>query len=592
MNNFHKRTYGWVQNPSNLNTLKSVVQIFDATTSHYARLREDLVPRLIPLHEVRTALIAKLHADVTSFSYSELVGSSRNAKGQAATSRKSAVADGLIQVTIRPQSYSTTGKEWTDNWTADGYLRWALSLGLVKHDRTTDKCLITELGKGFARSSLLPETDAILIKAMLAYPPAVRILDLLAQEKDPVNKFYLGERLGFKGEKGFTSYPEQEMEKWLSEATTREEQRKIRSDIEGTADKYARMIAAWLGKFGFVSTNKQTVKTKIGYTSSFQLYSITAKGRHALQQSRGSSKNKRIAKYVNWEFLAIDGKSGLNASGKDYVRTRRAYILECLQTTKSFRTLKSTLESLGFKDSETVIRNDIQGLISIGFQININEDKVVLNDEITGLDIPPLTVTNTLEKTLHDQHKEELMERTSLPLKFYELYDIAFDPKRNRDFEIVATSLLREISEIDSKFLGGSLKPDGIAYQNRSTEAFGIIIDTKAYKDGYPKNKNQEDEMVRYIEDNQLRDPVRNPTEWWRNFPSEIKPENTIFLWISGKFLRTFEDQLVSTHRRTKSRGGAIAIDQLLIGVDKVIKGEISATNFVDALSQQRVARF
>lgn len=592
MENFHKRTYGWVQNPSNLNKLKLVVQIFDSTTSHYARLRNDLVPRLIPFPEVCTALTSKLLTNVTTFSYSELVGSSRNVEGKTTTSRKTAVADGLIQVTIRPQSYSTTGKEWTDNWTADGYLRWALSLGLVKHDRTTDECLITELGKGFARSPQLPENDPILIRAMLAYPPAIRILDLLSRETHPVNKFHLGERLGFKGEKGFTSYPDHEMKKWLSEATTPEEQRTIRSDIEGTADKYARMIATWLRKLGFVSTTSTKVTTKIGETSSFPLYSITAKGRHALQQSRGSSKNKRIAKYVNWEFLAIDGKSGLNTSGKDYVRTRRAYILERLQSTKSFTALKATLESLGFQDSETAIRNDIQGLISIGFQIDISEDVVVLHDEITGLDIPPLSVTNALKKTLHDQRKEELMEQTCLPLKFYELYDIAFDSKKNRDFEIVTASLFREIGEIDAKVLGGSLKPDGIAYQKRLNDSFGIIIDTKAYKDGYSKNKSQEDEMVRYIEDNQLRDPIRNRTEWWQNFPSETKPKNTIFLWVSGKFLRTFEDQLISTHRRTKSRGGAIAIDQLLIGVDKVIKGELSAVEFVDALSQQQVATF
>ena len=222
----------------------------------------------------------------------------------------------------------------------------------------------------------------------------------------------------------------------------------------------------------------------------------------------------------------------------------------------------------------------------------MDENKITLLDNIIGLDIPPLEVTSKLKKTSHDQCKEELMELTSLPLKFYELYDIAFDPSRNRDFEIITVDLLRETTGMDAGLLGGPLRPDGIAYQVTTNHAFGIIIDTKAYSSGYSKNKSQEDEMVRYIEDNQFRDPVRNETKWWETFPSQVIPQSTSFLWVSSKFNGLFEEQLTSTHRRTRSSGGAIAVDQLLIGADKVHRGLLTTAEFAEALAQQTVATF
>lgn len=115
------RTYGWVQNPSNFSSLKRTTQIFDPESKHYHNLRKHLVPELIPFEETKQELLGLLEKRAKQFSYSALVGSKRDKNGKRNISRKAAVADALIQVSIQSQSAKTTGKTWTDNWTAAGY---------------------------------------------------------------------------------------------------------------------------------------------------------------------------------------------------------------------------------------------------------------------------------------------------------------------------------------------------------------------------------------------------------------------------------------------------------------------------------------
>lgn len=203
------RTYGWVQNPSSFSSLKKVVQIFDPESAHYSELKNQLLT-LIPFDHIRNPLTEKLNNNATSFSYTELVGTSKDIEGKSPKSRTNAVADSLIQISILPQKYATTGKKWTDNWTADGFLRWAVTLNFVSVDRNTDIFTITETGLLFSKTKneSKEETD-ILRAALLSYPPATRILSLLRDKPEEFcTKFYIGSKLGFRGEKGFTSYNE------------------------------------------------------------------------------------------------------------------------------------------------------------------------------------------------------------------------------------------------------------------------------------------------------------------------------------------------------------------------------------------------
>ncbi|MCW6676402.1 restriction endonuclease [Aerococcaceae bacterium NML180378] len=559
------RTYGWVQNPSSFANLKKVVQIFDNSSQHYNELLTTLID-VIYFPDIRGFLKDKLRNNISSFSYLELVGTSKDKGGRSPKKRSEAVADSLIQISIKPQQSASTGKTWTDNWTADGFLRWAVSLNFVSVDRDSDTFIITDKGLAFSKSTDGSEEEVtILREALLAYPPATQILSLLAESGDYCTKYRLGEKLGFRGEKGFTSYNEDIMFEWLAVADSKEK-KVIKSDVEGTSDKYARGICNWLKNVGLVES--QTVKriSSNGKMDGFQGYKINGRGLHALKQSQGSSKNPRIKKFVMWEFFATHGEN------RDYIRTRRAYIVKFLLETTSLNILLEKLESKGFKDEPEVILSDIQGLNYFGLRIEISGNRVVLKDSINDFSIPELELTKELKDEQSEKRKAKFLKITSLPMKYIELLDIAFDGKRNRDFEIITMELFRNVYGLHSKLLGGGRRPDGLLYQ----EDFGVIVDTKAYGEGYSKSISQADEMIRYIEDNKRRDSNRNPVKWWESFPETIPEDRFYFMWVSSKFVGRFQDQIDYTSNETDTKGAALNVEQLLLGADLVARGSLN----------------
>ena len=366
--------------------------------------------------------------------------------------------------------------------------------------------------------------------------------------------------MGFIGEKGFTSYNEDLMYDWLSVAN-KEEQKSIKSDVEGTSDKYARGICNWLKNVDLIYTKTVKREFKTGGSNGFQGYKINAKGIHLLEQS----KRKKTEKFVMWEFFAT------SAENKNYIRTRRAYILKFLQKTQSFSVVLNNLRMKGFNDDKEIIIEDLKGLVSFGLRIelNIKNNKVILRDRLNDFTIPNIEVTRELKNEKSIARKAEFLRNTSLPMKYIELLDIAYDGKRDRDFEIVTMELFREVYRFNSKLLGGGRKPDGLIY----TDNFGVIVDTKAYGKGYAKSISQADEMIRYIVDNQRRDINRNPIKWWEDFPESIPENSFYFLWVSSKFIGKFQEQLTYTANETRTKGAAINVEQLLIGADLVKKG-------------------
>lgn len=559
------RTYGWIQNPSSFSSLKKVVQIFDNQSTHYNLLKESLLDTIY-FEELRNSFHEKFQKGVELFSYIELVGTSRNKEGKSPKKRAEAVADSLIQISITPQQARNTGRTWTDNWTADGFLRWAVSLNFVEVNRKTDIFSITPRGLLFSRASDNSDEELALLKtALLSYPPATQILSLLADDGGYCTKFYLGEKLGFRGEKGFTSYNEDLMFDWLGSAT-RTEKKSIKSDIEGTSDKYARGICNWLKNVGLVDS--QTVKRKFdnGEEDGFPGYKINARGKHALEQSQGSSKNTKIEKYVMWEFFATHGEN------REYIRTRRAYIVKFLQETQSFSVLLKKMKAKGFYDEKEVIESDIKGLNYFGLRIDRSANKVILKDKVNNFSIPELELTKELKNEQSEKRKAKFLKETDLPMKYIELLDIAYDGSRNRDFEIVTMELFRELYNLQSKLLGGGRKPDGLLYR----DDFGVIVDTKAYGNGYSKSISQADEMIRYIEDNKRRDENRNPIKWWEYFPSDIPQDKFYFMWVSSKFIGKFQEQLDYTAHETNTKGAALNVEQLLFGADLISKGKLN----------------
>lgn len=574
------RTYGWVQNPSSFKNLKKVVQIFDNSSVHYRALKDVLVDQYIYFDDVKNNLLNKLNNGIEVFTYAELVGRNIGKDKKTPKSRSASVGDSLIQISIVPQQTQKTGKFWTDNWTSDGFLRWAVSLNFLETDRETDTFSITPLGKLFSQAIEGSEKELQLLRdALLSYPPATQILSILNDESVSRTKFYIGDKLGFRGEKGFTSYNEDIMFEWLETAANTEERKKIKSDVEGTSDKYARGICNWLINVGFVkrTTIKRTFTN--GKRDGFPGYAITAKGKHAFSQAQGSSKNKSREKFIMWEFLATDG------ANREYIRTRRAYILKILQNTKSFNVLERELRAKGFYDDIEIIKNDIQGLNYFGIRIHVEGNTVELKDKINDFEIPYINLTTQLKNKQIENKKVQFLRDTKLPMKYIELLEIAYDGQRNRDFEIVTSDLFRNIYKLNSIHLGGSRKPDGIVFSND----FGIIIDTKAYEKGYSKDISQADEMIRYIEDNKRRDKLRNPNEWWTNFSTSIPADSYYYLWISSNFIGKFHEQLEYTTSQTNVSGGALNVEQLLIGASKVQDGTLNINDFPNYMTSKEI---
>ncbi|RLL52994.1 restriction endonuclease [Staphylococcus aureus] len=576
------RSFGWVQNPSDFNKLKKTVEIFDSNSKQYQLLKKELVKqKLYHFKDIQESLQAKLNNNIEEFSYTELVGKNIDKDGKVPNSRKNSLPNALIQISLDSQSAATKNKHFTDEWSSDGFLRWAVSLNFVEQNRQTDIFKITTLGKQFIETKNELEMNNVLSQAFLSYPPATRILEIL-NNNSKVSKFFLGNRLGFKGEAGFTSYSEELMLDWIKESKDKKEEAKIRTDVEGTADKYARMICGWLKKVGFItqeSIQYDSSVEKDRKITGFSLYSITAKGIHALKQSQGNSSNGKHQKFIMWEFLAVKGK------GKDYIRTRRSYILKFLEKSSSFNSLITHLKHKGFDESEDIIKLDIEGLNNIGIRIEFNGNNIKLLDKLNDFTIPDINLKLRTEEKERLELKEYFISNTDIPSKYITLLDLAYDGNANRDFEIVTAELFKDVFQLKTKHLGGTRKPDILIW----TDKFGVIADTKAYSKGYKKNISEADKMVRYVNENTNRNKNDNSNEWWNSFETKIPANAYYFLWISSKFIGKFNEQLIETSSRTGRNGAAIDVYQLLRGADLVQKSKFNVHDLPSLMQNKEI---
>ena len=584
-----KRTFGWVQNPGDLKKLKKVVGIFKAGSAENLDLVSNKLPLLLTYglisNDDYNDFIAELNKTDIEIDYSKLKG-----KGSGSRTRKYAICTGIIQAIIEAQqnkTYSdvagnsiTIKKPYTDDWTAEGFLRWAISCGLLEYVKDDDKCKITPLGEELANApdNSPAETEA-LTKALLSYPPVIRILSLL-EAQDEQTKFDLGSKLGFKGEMGFTSMPQDAYLCDYCEATTAGERTNVRSNEEGDSDKYARGIASWCMQMGWVESNQKDVTEtyrRKSYTAKLQTYSITRKGEKALIKARGNSSNPRLARVLMFEMLASNKVSSAN-----YLRFVRACIIKALiSSDKSTDQLKKALKGYELDVDDTAIKDHIEGLISIGLEITENAGKYRLLDKIECLEIPARTECvkdNVVD--IKDRVRNKLIH---LDHKYLALIDLAYSDaasraKKNadaREFEIQTADLFTKELSFNGQRLGDSRKPDVII----SYGLDGTIVDNKSYKDGFNISRTCADEMSRYINENNLRQKSLNPNEWWKNFDSTITAYT--FLFITSYLKGQFEDQLEYVSNANGGiKGAAIGVESLLYLSEGIKAGRISHADF------------
>ena len=548
MENQNFRTFGWVQDPSDFESLIKVVSIFDNKSETHNELVNEKIDRLIEERDGKSHFLEVLNSIPLKIKYADLVGTSF-------TPRSSARCNGIVQATVKGQV-----RDFISDWPADNFVRWAQALGFIKYNYFDDSFEITEEGLNLTGAKTIEEKEDILIDSLLSYPPAVRILNLLSDGKVKT-KFELGKNLGFIGEDGFTSIPQDVLIMTLATTEDTKERNKLRTDTEGSSDKYARMIAKWLSKLGLLVQVAKEVELSIGgknYKEKIgQSYMITAKGIQSLNKVNGRSRHKRISKNISWEMLATKG------TDRNYIRTRRALIIKSLIECKSGLTLeeiRDRLEIHTISELFTVVKDDIDGLINIGLNIEKIGEKYYFNDEINDFIIP---IIENSEKSEFTQEKDNLREKLdTLSHEYLSLVDLAFDSQQNRLFEMKTVELLTKECNYKGVHLGGSRKPDGIIYTENSTDNYGVIIDTKAYSNGYNLPISQVDEMVRYVEENNKREKERNSNEWWKEFGDNIN--KFYFSFISGKFIGNIEEKLQRITIFTNVYGNAMTIITLL----------------------------
>ncbi|MCX7833149.1 MAG: hypothetical protein N2490_02940 [Ignavibacteria bacterium] len=564
------RTFGWIQNPGDFNKLKKVVQVFDHTSNTHEKLKNVIIPSLIEERDGRDRFIQELSKIPLKLKYADLVGTGFKP-------RNSARCNGIIQAIVEGQG----GKKFVDNWSADGYIRWAHALGFIDYEYATDTFFITQLGFDYSRAENDSQGEKdILIKAILSYPPAVRVLDLLSNG-DHLTKYDIGRMLGFSGEAGFTSLPQNILINALAICDNNEECNRMKSDWDGSSDKYARMIGSWLSKLGLVSKISKNFNVIVdGVTKTVSIahaFKITPEGLKQLRRARGVNKAQRITKRVYWEMFAT------KKMDRVYVRTRRAYILKALEKSSGLITLdkiKEILTTKGLDENIETIKDDIKGLINIGLNIEESSRGYSLKDTINDFTIPVIEHEQTIKSSIEELKSELRTQLNVISHDYLQLLDISQDSQQNRLFEMKVMDLFINEFGYNGSHLGGSRKPDGILYTEGLSKDYGIIVDTKAYKDGYNLPIAQADEMERYIRENIDRNEVVNQNRWWEVFPSKINDYK--FLFVSAYFKGNFKEQLERISINTGILGGAISVEHLLLGAEYFKRGILSLEDVRD----------
>lgn len=592
------RTFGWVQNPNVLATLRNVVEVLNYGSLRNRALTDNKLPMLLEYNfitkEHYNIFIEQLSANDIEISYELLKG---EGKGKA-TSRKEALCSGIVQASIMAHSTKKTiidsegnsvviKKPYVDDWTSDGYLRWAISTGLLNYDSKTDKCKVSDLGKELIATERDSEEEKeVFARALLAYPPVYRVLDILS-DREAYTKFEIGSKLGFKGEMGFTSIPQEVFIYDYCTETNASKKSDIKANTEGDSDKYARTIANWLVQMGWLEkTTKEVTGTYFGITNTttLQAWRITRNGEKAIIKSKGNSSNPQIPKIVLFEMLATKVPSA------DYIRLRRARILNELKTEKTLNSIQAYLYSCGMNESIQTIEDDILNFSNIGIVVNKKNNKYKLADKIVGLNIPTNTaaITKADVVTLKDNIRTRLhnINHDYLVLVDLAYSDAASKTKKNMDakeFEIQTANLFTKELNFKGERLGDSNKPDAIICYDE----YGTIIDTKSYKDGFSVDKHCADEMSRYIIQNNRRIPGSPKNEWWKRFDSDVT--KFTFLFVTSFLKGSFKNNLTEVSNNTGINGAAIAVDNLLYLAESLKSGARSYRDFFTLFNNDEI---
>lgn len=286
------------------------------------------------------------------------------------------------------------------------------------------------------------------------------------------------------------------------------------------------------------------------------------KGIKELKRARGSSSYPKTDKIIYWQMLATKGKD------RDYIRNRRGHIIKAINNReRNLENIQNYLLANDIKENITTIEDELKVIEAMGLSLKHSRNGYVIDDNIIKLEIPRTKIPKTNVLKLKDKVRDKLKY---VDHRYLALIDLAYDGDANKDFEIQTIDLLINELKFKGVRLGESRKPDGII----SYDIDGVIIDNKAYPDGYNLPINQADEMIRYIEENQTRDEKINSNKWWESFDDKVKEFN--YLFVSSFFKGNFKKNLKHIANRTGVNGGAINVENLLYFAEELKSGRIS----------------
>ncbi|MGD8373520.1 MAG: restriction endonuclease FokI recognition domain-containing protein [Candidatus Woesebacteria bacterium] len=534
---YKHRAAGWVQDAASFDNLHRFVSAFSDKSPYRNELTDKIQQHV-------EAKLAERFLDIIeqmpiSVSYIDIVGSS-----PGGSRKKNTVCNGIGQAALKGQK-----REYQGDWPTNNFLRWAESLQFLKYSPSDDTYAITDIGQQYVVASTSDQIDVIR-QQLIMYAPAVRVLSLL-KDRDECTKFYLGEKIGFIGEKGFTNISEKLFMDVYFSTNSLIDRRKLKSDYEGSSDKYARQICSWLNTVGLVNI----VKKKISCNDDeliLPAYAISAQGKEFLRKANISK-----CRFVPFGMLSME------ESNKEHICKRRALILKALSGGTNL--IEEIVKFEGEQDVEATpseIEDDILSLRNMGINI-IGNNPYQLKDSIDGLYIPRIVSPTTLSKAL--KIKEQLRrDLRHIDHNLLVLIDFAYgSSKTARLFETYVARVYEQICS-DTFLLGGASKPDVVTCMPKMT----LIVDSKAYKDGFAMPQGERDKMVRYIEECKQKNSA-----WYKTIKEKIKTDVVGFQFVSSEF-NNAAPKLSEISGRTGVNGSAISAENLLRMVNGALSGE------------------
>ncbi|HHU32182.1 MAG TPA: hypothetical protein GXZ50_05940 [Clostridia bacterium] len=439
--------YGWVQNTSNLSTIRDTID-------------------LVPDHGIRH-----------------------------------------LELRERIREYRCANNDLPKYWSWDARCRIKAihACGLVKLNRHIQGYELTDLGQQLkscpkatdhlrGKRILTTEEIDIFCNGLLTNPPVIRVLELLNRERRTTNigltKYEIGEQLGFVGDPGFTHLDPV----WIASSGYSFHNK------EGDADKWARTILSWLRQVGwaYLAEERATIcgKTLSRYKATSEIdnilrYNVKRVERNVPSEMLCSEKHP-FPKLIQKRRVVILGFLLRKAQRKE-----EALILE----------LVNELRDNGIEADDNLVLFEIISLRQAGFHIHQLGPYLKLDDKVC-LDVNPELLSNITEES--ETEIEKLIEKLvvqyedTIPAKLVDgLVRYGYDGSEGINFEITVAQFFRYLGYKTEYFgQGRGRTADVIArYINKIyARSYGIIIDSKATSDKYTFPAGDIRKMKEYID--------------------------------------------------------------------------------------------